>query len=179
MLKKILKFIIIFILSLVVFYLGGEAGYQLKYKIEQWKFNQAAEKFNKAIEEMFRQDTYGGKTPEETYKLYREALMKGDIELASKYYWWDKQEKARERLEKMKDEGQFERYVNNLPEWSEMKEEEYWSLDGKRYSYKYIQKEDKEYYDEFLEKWDILPAGEYEGELTFLFNKYANTWKLF
>ncbi len=73
-LKKMLKGIAVLILSLLIFYLGCEAGFRLKYKIEEWKFNRAAEKFNQAILDIFRKDTYGGKTPEETYNLYREAL---------------------------------------------------------------------------------------------------------
>lgn len=178
-LKKMLKGITLLILFLLIFYLGCEAGFRLKYKIEQWKANRSLEKFNQTIEEMFKKDIYGGKTPEETYNLYREALKNGDIELASKYYWWDQQEKEEERLKNMKKEGKLEEYVNSFPDWSEMKEKEYWDPDGKRYSYNYILKEDKKYYDEFLERWDILTAGEYEGELTFLFNKHANIWKLY
>ncbi len=37
-------------------------------------------------EKLMRQDTYGGKTPEETLKLFVEALKKEDIELAAKYF---------------------------------------------------------------------------------------------
>jgi len=32
------------------------------------------------------EDTYGGKTPEETLNLFIEALKKEDLELASKYF---------------------------------------------------------------------------------------------
>lgn len=38
----------------------------------------------------FKGDTYGGKTPEETLKLFVAALKKGDIDLASKYFALDK-----------------------------------------------------------------------------------------
>ncbi len=37
----------------------------------------------------FRNDTYGGKTPEETLKLFVAALKKGDVLLASKYFALD------------------------------------------------------------------------------------------
>ncbi len=33
-------------------------------------------------------DTYGGKTPQETLDLFVDALRKGDVELASKYFCW-------------------------------------------------------------------------------------------
>lgn len=38
------------------------------------------------IENLQKNDTYGGKTPEETLDLYIKALKASDIELASKYY---------------------------------------------------------------------------------------------
>ena len=53
-----------------------------------WR-NDAYRKGMSAIEryeELMRQDTYGGKTPEETLKLFVEALKKEDIELAAKYF---------------------------------------------------------------------------------------------
>lgn len=40
----------------------------------------------------YENDTYGGKTPEETLQLFTDALKKGDINLASKYFLLDKQE---------------------------------------------------------------------------------------
>lgn len=39
-----------------------------------------------ALEKAYREDAYGGATPEETLGLYVEALEKGDFDLASKYY---------------------------------------------------------------------------------------------
>lgn len=37
-------------------------------------------------EEAMKNDTYGGKTPEETLALFIKALEKGDVDLASKYF---------------------------------------------------------------------------------------------
>jgi len=42
--------------------------------------------FQKRYIEAMRQDTYGGKTEQETLDLFRDALRSGDIELASKYF---------------------------------------------------------------------------------------------
>jgi len=42
--------------------------------------------FQKNYENAMKNDTYGGKTPEETLKMFIDALKKGDIELASKYF---------------------------------------------------------------------------------------------
>jgi len=46
-------------------------------------------KATKALNEFeaaMRADTYGGKTPEETLQMFIDALKKGDVELASKYF---------------------------------------------------------------------------------------------
>lgn len=182
MLKKLLRFIFIPIFILLIFYLGVEIGFRTKYKIEQWKFDKAVKRLNQAFLDILRKDTYGGKTPEETYNLYLNALKNGDIELASRYYWWDKQEKEKQRLEKLKKEGKLEEYVNSLPDWSEMKEEEYWNPKGRRYSWIEILEEavviklplgGNRYQEELLE------PGEYKQEIIFRLNTHANIWKLY
>mgnify|MGYP001571083277 CR=1 FL=1 len=43
-------------------------------------------------------DTYGGKTPEETLSLFVDALKKGDVKLASKYFVLDKQKEMEKEL---------------------------------------------------------------------------------
>lgn len=40
----------------------------------------------KRYEEAMRADTYGGTTPQETLNMFIDALEKGDVELASKYF---------------------------------------------------------------------------------------------
>ncbi len=44
------------------------------------------EAYKKKIEQMLESDPYGGKTPEETLKLFVEALKAKDYKLASRYY---------------------------------------------------------------------------------------------
>lgn len=46
---------------------------------------------DKQLEKKYKEDQYGGATPEETLKLFVEALEKKDFELASKYYVPEKQ----------------------------------------------------------------------------------------
>lgn len=48
-----------------------------------WKFS---EQQSKALEQAYKRDTYGGETPEETLRLFIEALEKKDYELAAKYF---------------------------------------------------------------------------------------------
>ncbi len=42
--------------------------------------------WQKNYESAMKADIYGGKTPEETLKMFIDALKKGDVELASKYF---------------------------------------------------------------------------------------------
>lgn len=46
------------------------------------------------LEEQYKNDTYGGDTPEETLRLFVEALEKKDYSLAAKYYVPEKQAKV-------------------------------------------------------------------------------------
>lgn len=66
-------------------------------------------KYYQDMEARYRADTYGGETPEETLQLFIDALKKGDIELASKYFVIEDQEKFSEDLEEMKNEDNFAR----------------------------------------------------------------------
>ncbi len=120
----------ILILGLALLYFLIPYSY---YSYHSWKINKDYKEFEKSFLDYLKSDVYGGKTPEETYNLYLSALKKGDLELASKYYWWERQVKEKERLEKLATEGKLQDYIDSFPNWSEMKEEEYWDPNGKRY----------------------------------------------
>lgn len=53
---------------------------------------------NAQIEKQYKEDQYGGATPEETLKLFVEALEKKDFVLASKYYVPEKQSEILKQL---------------------------------------------------------------------------------
>ena len=75
---------------------------------EEWE-----QKYNQALAE----DTYGGATPEETLRLFIEALEQKDIGLASKYFMIDtglSRQKWVDWLTKIKDEGNLERFAGDL-----------------------------------------------------------------
>ena len=55
-------------------------------------------------------DKWGGKTPEETVRLFTEAVKKGDFELASKYG----RDEIKSELEKMKIEGKIDQLIKDL-----------------------------------------------------------------
>ena len=50
------------------------------------------DEYYRKADELKAQDTFGGKTPEETLELYIDALKEGDMELASKYFRLEDQE---------------------------------------------------------------------------------------
>lgn len=69
---------------------------------------------SKALEAQYRADNYGGATPEETLRLFVEALEKKDYELASKYYSVEQQTGAHDSLLKGESGGHIPQYVGTL-----------------------------------------------------------------
>lgn len=102
--------IIVFVLAiLAAFVIWGmlNAGPWLK-KFEDWR---AARALQSQLEKLYRNDKYGGKTPEETFDMFIAALEKGDVELASKYFVIEKQESWKQSLAALKEQ---------LPVYNEM-----------------------------------------------------------
>ncbi len=93
--------IVVFILAiLAAFVIWGMlgAGPWLR-KLQDWR---AARALQSKLEEIYRNDKYGGKTPEETFDMFIAALEKGDVELASKYFVIEKQESWKQSLATIK-----------------------------------------------------------------------------
>jgi len=72
--------------------------------------------------ETLKNDTFGGETPEATLKLFVDALKKGDVDLASKYFWIDESQKNKngltDLLNKVKDENNLLRFATDLEKFS-------------------------------------------------------------
>lgn len=68
----------------------------------------------KELERKYAEDTYGGDTPEETLRLFIEALKASDTELAAKYFILDKQREWKESLAKIKDNGLLDDTIKDL-----------------------------------------------------------------
>ena len=66
------------------------------------------------LERRYAEDTYGGKTPEETLELFIDALKAGDIELASKYFLIGEQEEWRKKIETINNNGYLESMIRDL-----------------------------------------------------------------
>jgi hypothetical protein len=148
-----------------------------------WKIGRDYKKFEQGYLDFLKSDTYGGKTPEETYVKFVDTLRTDNIDEAVKYFYWEKQGKEKERFLKMKDEGKLEEYVSKLPEWGRMQEDDSYSTEGgKRYKWFETVKESRtvklplgggKYQEEILE------PGEYRQEITFWFNKQSDIWKIY
>ncbi|MEK7078218.1 MAG: hypothetical protein AAB911_01480 [Patescibacteria group bacterium] len=104
---------------LIVFFAAAGAGL-LFYLWQYGPFSpgareaRRAENFIKEWEDRYKNDTYGGATPEETLQLFITALKNGDTDLAAKYFLIDDQEKWREDLSKIKEKNLLEAMVKDL-----------------------------------------------------------------
>lgn len=146
--------------------------------LQEWR---AARAVQEKLERAYREDKYGGKTPEETFDLFIAALEKGDVDLASKYFVINKQEQWRKTLEEYKNKSLLvdliDELKNNKNNWQFFKEEE----KTKSYKYSYVVE------TPFVEKLPLgngktqnltHPAGKFIAEIIFEKNTLANIWKI-
>lgn len=92
---QIVAFITLCVL-LVVWVWCSSPGMQI------WFENRAAQIYINDIVESQKNDTFGGTTPEETMALFADAIEKGDVDLAVKYFRMDRVNFARIDLTEMK-----------------------------------------------------------------------------
>jgi len=88
-------------------YLSPQAKLNRETQANYQKYLDWEEQYKKAM----REDTYGGKTPQETLNMFVVALRAGDVELASKYFMLNTGGKIDEKwingLKKTKEEGKL------------------------------------------------------------------------
>ncbi|KKT29327.1 hypothetical protein A3G55_00020 [Candidatus Giovannonibacteria bacterium RIFCSPLOWO2_12_FULL_44_25] len=87
-------------------------NFYAKYKIQREQARQQAA--YDATQKRYTEDTYGGKTPEETLAFFIDALKKGDTDLAAKYFVIDEQEKWRGKLIEIKNKNQLGLMASDL-----------------------------------------------------------------
>lgn len=100
-----------------------------EYGIDSWQYD---------LKKIYRNDTYGGKTPEETWALFLESIKERDFDLASKYFLTDTQISWKERLQTDLDE----KTINELVEQTkvihrEKEERKYKNQDHVLYFYEH------------------------------------------
>lgn len=66
----------------------------------------------KLLEAQYKTDTYGGATPEETLRLFVEALEKRDYELAAKYFVPEERENFAKDVLKAQESGGLTGFIN-------------------------------------------------------------------
>ena len=94
-----LKFVAGFALIIVLVF--GSIYYLNYYNSPEQK----ALRYYADLEKQYAEDTYGGKTPEETLQLFIDALKAGDIDLASKYFVVEEREKTKNDLATVQNNG--------------------------------------------------------------------------
>ncbi len=97
-------------------YFSSEARYYRQTQKQYEAYQQFANKYQTAM----GNDTYGGKTPEETLRLFTEALKKDDLELAGKYFVLREDGQTdpvwQEALQKTKDAGMLAKTIEIIPQ---------------------------------------------------------------
>lgn len=164
--KKKSYFKIILVLALVVVLVGGYlawVGYfspGARRERELQKNYEQAQKALSEFETAMRNDTYGGKTPQETLNLFIDALKKNDFELASKYFSIDgktTQDEWKLGLEKANQEGRLGSILTELGKTKLTKTS-----------------------SELNTAWFVVldSSGQVGHEILLELNKYSDTWKI-
>lgn len=111
MTKHIVKFSL-GALGLVI--MGFGVLYVLHFFNPEYQAEKEAKRIAEEIQQQYLNDTYGGDTPEETLRLFVDALKKGNTDLAAKYFVFDLQKKWKEKLSEVKDKGLLDKAVSDL-----------------------------------------------------------------
>ncbi len=144
--------------------------------LRSWQDQRAATVAQKLLEKAYREDKYGGKTPEETFDMFIAALEKGDTDLASKYFVLNKQEQWRKTLEEYKEKVLITDFVVELK-----KERDIWqkletrNSNSAEFSYSFTLGKDS--YTDFNGQKVLVKAGEHNNSV--IFQKYpSEVWKI-
>ena len=144
----------------------------LRNKFEAWQVKRAYEK----LAEPYYKDTYGGKTPEETYYMFIAALKKGDTDLASKYFVVERQDNWAKTLEEYKTNNSLSGFIKELEDtrkiWEKTKESSETTV-----SFEYQTLIEKGSKATIGGQEVEIPAGNYTNES--IFSKYpTGIWKI-
>ena len=105
----------------------GVLGVAILFAIEYWQYQNSPEyqvtQDLKELERKYAEDPYGGDTPEETLRLFIDALKNDDLDLAARYFVLDKQTQWKDDLEKIKEKGLLDEMVRDVERAKKSKEE--------------------------------------------------------
>jgi len=140
----------------------------LKQVYDDWntsrKAHEAIQQYNEFLDQYYKtlaEDTYGGKTPQETLDMFIDALERGDIDLASKYFALDdnlSRKQGEDGLQKAKEEGRISYIIQQLKK----------AVPAKNYNEA----------DGFVWFNVYNDAGELTHEMELMWNEYSGVWKI-
>jgi len=93
---------------------AGNFGLQLYQQWSQQRYIASVE----VLKAEYRNDTYGGATPEETLRLFITAFKASDLELASKYFIIEKQAEYLAKMQNWVKLGKGEEVIGRISETS-------------------------------------------------------------
>jgi len=140
---------------------------------KNWQAKRAYEK----LSEPYYSDIYGGKTPEETYDMFIDALKKGDVELASKYFVVEKQGDWLKTLTEYERESVIKSFIEELENtkkiWKKVESNKYPDL----VSFEYLVEVKNDSTVDLEGQQINVPKGNYANEA--MFQKYpSGVWKI-
>ena len=105
----------VLVVTVAIFVLGGVIWQmnvipRLNQRYQEYKVLSEIER----LEDAYRQDTYGGATPEETLEMFLVAFMAGDLDLASKYFMIEKQAEYLAKMQNWVKLGKGEEIARSL-----------------------------------------------------------------
>ena len=127
-----------------------------------YKQQKAFDRWQAGLEQPYKEDSYGGKTPEETWAMFLAALKKEDIELASKYFVVEKQGEWRANLFQIKDKNRIKSALNEFETLHKNSENNERDLNV---AYFYIYAQHKE-------------LGKISSPVVFKLNQFTKVWKI-
>ncbi len=157
---KLSKKILIWFLSIVALILLVWFGMAARSAWQGYQWQKQTDAFQAALTKPYREDTYGGKTPEETWTMFLDALKKGDIELASKYFVVEKQADWKKILEDTSKVAQLDGVVKSL---NTLRFDSFDQNKSKAYFYRDVLNEKNQ---------------KRSSSVVFLVNPYTRIWKI-
>ena len=134
-----------------------------------------AKRVQEEFERPYKEDKYGGKTPEQTFDMFLAALRKRDIDLASKYFVLENQEEWLEKLSQYKENNNLSDFLKELER--ERKEWEFIKNDGETAEYSYTVVVEKATKTKFGGQIIDIPPGEYKNSIIFI-KSINKLWKI-
>jgi len=112
--KKAIAGAVVIVLIVGGFWYLNNKKFDPSVDVRAFKTAGEFENYYKNLDELYKKDTYGGATPEETLALFIEALKKGDTELAAKYFVLEKQKEEAGELLVGKNNGVLNLLIGDL-----------------------------------------------------------------